>query len=280
MANRSFVLAIVFLFISRALVLAGEYHAQADAVCSDCHTTHYSERGTLPRQAEPGGPFPELLMVGSIDRLCLSCHDGTDPYAPDVMAPVVMYNGSGSECSGGGFFSSPDGLFSEQEVGSVGIIEHGYRTKDQWRQKYGTYNVGWVSIRNDPPGRACLEWWQARCLEWCYDRVEDSKYADQRYLDDWPSRFEQVVAGWPETEVAQFAANGRSPWQLWKIRRGLRRLRPDVLHYNDSHAISSGGLAAIGQSIPARIAARRLDFDVRSPWRYRMLCDRARSRTT
>jgi glycosyltransferase involved in cell wall biosynthesis len=61
---------------------------------------------------------------------------------------------------------------------------------------------------------------------------------------------------------------------LWQIRRHLRRIRPDVLHYNDSHAITSGGLASIGLRIPARIAARRLDFDVRWPSRYRMLCDR------
>ena len=80
-----------------------------------------------------------------------------------------------------------------------------------------------------------------------------------------------VAAGF---EVTEFLANGRSPWALWQIRRHVRRIRPDVLHYNDSHAITSGGLASIGQKIPARIAARRLDFDVRWPARYRMLCDR------
>ncbi|HBY99979.1 MAG TPA: hypothetical protein DEO84_01540 [candidate division Zixibacteria bacterium] len=95
-----------------SLSVAGEYHQQSDVACSDCHTTHYSERGTIPENSEPGGPFPELLRVGSIDRLCLSCHDGTDPSAPDVMAPVVMYNGSGSEFSGAGFFSVGDGVIS------------------------------------------------------------------------------------------------------------------------------------------------------------------------
>jgi glycosyltransferase involved in cell wall biosynthesis len=75
-------------------------------------------------------------------------------------------------------------------------------------------------------------------------------------------------------EVLEFAANGRSPWALWQIRRRLRRIRPDVLHYNDSHAITSAGLASLGEKIPARIAARRVIFDVRRPIRYRMLCDR------
>lgn len=75
-------------------------------------------------------------------------------------------------------------------------------------------------------------------------------------------------------EVLEFSGDGRSPWALLQIRRHLRRIRPDVLHYNDSHAITSAGVASVGQKIPARIAARRVDFFVRRPIRYRMLCDR------
>lgn len=92
---------------------AGEYHSGDDIMCSDCHTTHFSERGTLPERAEPGGPFSDLLLIESVDRLCLTCHDGTDPAAPDVLAPVAMYDGSGSETSGGGFFSAGEGIVSD-----------------------------------------------------------------------------------------------------------------------------------------------------------------------
>ena len=55
------------------------------------------------------------------------------------------------------FFSSPDELYEEQGPGSVGIVEHGYRgVKDAWRRKFGTYNVGWVSFRNDADGLVCV----------------------------------------------------------------------------------------------------------------------------
>lgn len=111
MTNKS-TLILLFIMFDFLPLFAGEYHGQEDVICSDCHTTHYSERGTLPERAEPGGPFPDLLMVASVDHLCLSCHDGTDPAAPDVLAPVTMYAGSGSEYSGGGFFSSADGFYS------------------------------------------------------------------------------------------------------------------------------------------------------------------------
>jgi glycosyltransferase involved in cell wall biosynthesis len=75
-------------------------------------------------------------------------------------------------------------------------------------------------------------------------------------------------------EVTEFFGNGRSPWALWQIRRHLRHLRPDVLFYNDPHAITCGGLASIGKAMPARIAARRVGFPVRRPIRYRWLCER------
>ena len=106
-------LTVIWILILFTVVSAGEYHGQADVICSDCHTTHYSQRGTLPEGAEPGGPFSDLLLVSSVDQLCLSCHDGTDPAAPDVLAPVVMYNVSNPAISAGGYFDGPDGTISE-----------------------------------------------------------------------------------------------------------------------------------------------------------------------
>ncbi len=74
--------------------------------------------------------------------------------------------------------------------------------------------------------------------------------------------------------VATFAGNGRNAPALWAIRRRLRRIRPHVLHYNDPHAVSSGGLASLGLGIPARVASRRAGFSIRFAARYRLLCDR------
>jgi hypothetical protein len=91
------------------------------------------------------------------------------------------------------FFANPAPLFEELGAGSMAIIGHRFSPNQRHREKFGLYNVGWVSFRKDENALACLQWWRARCIEWCYDREEDGKFADQKYLDDWPSRFRDVV---------------------------------------------------------------------------------------
>jgi len=75
-------------------------------------------------------------------------------------------------------------------------------------------------------------------------------------------------------EVVRFRGNGRSPASWWQTRAMLRRVRPEVLHYNDPHAITSGGLASMGLGIGARVAMRHVCFPIRSVLRYRAFCDR------
>ena len=75
-------------------------------------------------------------------------------------------------------------------------------------------------------------------------------------------------------EVIQLSGRGLSPSSWWQIRRHLRRLHPDVLHYNDAHALLAAGVAAAGLKIPARIAARRVLFPVRRTIPYRLFADR------
>ena len=105
------------------------------------------------------------------------------------------------------FFSSPEPIFSELAASSIGIIEHRFPERLAAREKYGKYNVGWLSFRRDNQALACLRWWRARCIEWCYDRLEDGKFADQKYLDHWTDLFGGV-------HVIQHKGANVAPWNV------------------------------------------------------------------
>lgn len=90
------------------------------------------------------------------------------------------------------FFSNPEPIFSELEAASVGIIAHKFSFFTRRNEKYGIYNVGWITFKNDMNGLACLSSWMNKCLDWCYQVVEKERYADQKYLDYWQSEFENV----------------------------------------------------------------------------------------
>lgn len=91
------------------------------------------------------------------------------------------------------FFADPQPLFDALGTGSITIIAHRFAPQLRHLAENGVYNVGWLSFRRDANGLACLRWWRERCNEWCYDRIEPERFADQKYLDDWPQRFTGVV---------------------------------------------------------------------------------------
>ena len=93
------------------------------------------------------------------------------------------------------FFASPELVFQALGGGSVAIMPHRFTARTRRSHgRFGEYNVGWLSFRRDNAGLACLDWWRSQCLAWCHDRVEGWRYADQKYLDQFPGRFDGVRA--------------------------------------------------------------------------------------
>lgn len=90
------------------------------------------------------------------------------------------------------FFSDPKIVFDEIKNSSVAIIEHRFSFTTKRNIIYGKYNVGWITFRNDEEGIKCLKDWNQDCIDWCYQRLEGDKYADQKYLDKWPEKYKNV----------------------------------------------------------------------------------------
>jgi len=106
------------------------------------------------------------------------------------------------------FFSSPEAIFDELEDKSIFITEHRFSVHLRERIKYGRFNVQCQSFRNDDVGLECLQRWRGQCLEWCYDRLEDGKFADQKYLDEWPGLYGAQLV------ISKHPGVGVAPWNV------------------------------------------------------------------
>ncbi len=108
------------------------------------------------------------------------------------------------------FYSSTKVIFDELGSDSILIVRHNYSKELAYlERRSGIYNVCMVVIKNDERGVACLKWWRERCIEWCYSRLEEGKFGDQMYLNDWPLRFKGV-------KVSKNKGVNLAPWNLNK----------------------------------------------------------------
>lgn len=105
------------------------------------------------------------------------------------------------------FYSDPVVLVEEMKNNSVLITEHRYTAAYDQSKSSGIYCVQFIIFKNDAAGLKVLNWWRAACIEWCYNRHEDGKFGDQKYLDDWTQRFEGI-------HVLQNLGGGIAPWNV------------------------------------------------------------------
>lgn len=105
------------------------------------------------------------------------------------------------------FYHDPRVLNEEVQSNSVMITEHRYTPEYDQSATSGIYCVQYVLFKNDERGLKVLRWWRDACIDWCYNRLEEGKFGDQKYLDDWTSRFEGV-------HVMKHEGGGVAPWNM------------------------------------------------------------------
>ena len=103
------------------------------------------------------------------------------------------------------FFRDPKYLIEKMSDNSIMMMEHGIEN-----HKYGKYNVGWLSFKNNTESLKCLEEWSKQCVDWCYDQIENNKYADQKYLDSWPIKITKIKILKFNHSVAPWNSNNKN----------------------------------------------------------------------
>lgn len=105
------------------------------------------------------------------------------------------------------FYADPALMYEGLESMSVYIAPHRFPKGLEGHEEFGRFNAGYAAFRNDQRGRACLAWWRERCIEWCHDRLDGERYANQKYLDKFPQLFEGVA-------VLEHPGVDLAPWNL------------------------------------------------------------------
>lgn len=103
------------------------------------------------------------------------------------------------------FFKNPEFFYNAVDNYSIILI------KQNFKKQYGKFNVGWISynfLHQDT--KKILDKWKIECTDWCYDKVEKNRYADQKYLDYWPLFSKDIIICDPQ--VTMF-----SPWDSKNI---------------------------------------------------------------
>ena len=205
MTDNQFCTIASFPYVPRALVL---YHSLA-AVCADF-------RLRVVCMDPAGKPLLDRLALPYLDTVDVADVEAFDPelytakrartpteYAWTVK-PVACLHALEREPdlhmvtyldSDLMFFHDPAPLFAELGDESVLITPYGFPPRrEYWADIVGRYCTQLLAFRRTDEGIRVLRAWRDQCVDWCYQRLEDGKFGDQKYLDEWPERFSGVHA--------------------------------------------------------------------------------------
>jgi hypothetical protein len=97
----------------------------------------------------------------------------------------------------------------DQHNKNVLITEHRFSFLPRLyeEKRSGRFCVQFITFRNETNSLKVLDKWRKQCIVWCYARHEDGKFGDQKYLDEWPSNYQNI-------HILQHQGGGIAPWNL------------------------------------------------------------------
>jgi hypothetical protein len=139
------------------------------------------------------------------------------------------------------FWSDPVEMLEIVGDKSLMVVDHGFEPPRSGVR----FNVGILAYRNDNYCREFLDWWKARCLEWCkWVTLPNGMCADQGYLNiihDKPSKFRNTL-------TCPHPGINMGPWNIakYKITRDGSLLKINntynliCYHYHEFKIINMG----------------------------------------
>ena len=224
-------------FLPRVVALAASLHASDPrmrlwALCADDAAKealgHLGLPGVTPIAiAELEAAYPQLVSVRPMRspyEYLMTCKPWLLRFLLETKsdASVLAYLDADL------FFFGDPGVI-ETELGDASVLLTPHRFPASWTKglDHGTFNAGFVALRNDDRGKAAARHWGEQTLAWCRDIVEDGKFIDQKYLDAFPRSLEGV-------RVSEHAGLNLAPWNLG---RHVVRVRDGYIIADDAPLI-------------------------------------------
>lgn len=131
-------------------------------------------------------------------------------------------------------FDDPRVLLRElPENKHVLITEHAYDPEYNQSELSGKFCVQFLTFKRTEAASKVMQWWQKRCLEWCFNRYEDGKFGDQKYLDCWPEKFQE------EVYIVQQKEKTLAPWNVnYFNNKNSNNLNPVFYHFHSLRIIN------------------------------------------
>ncbi len=148
------------------------------------------------------------------------------------------------------FLRSPIELFEELDESnkSILITDHHYAPEYDATERSGRFCVQYLTALNHPSAWLVIDEWKSQCLEWCHARLEDGKFGDQKYLEDWPDKHGQVV------HVANPPERFLAPWNADMISRSNTAAEPILYHFQGARYIGKNKIVlGINHKIPSNV---------------------------
>jgi hypothetical protein len=141
------------------------------------------------------------------------------------------------------FFADPRLLLQElPHDRHVLFTEHAYAPEYDQAKISGRFCVQFLTFKRTPEAARVMHWWQDRCLEWCFNRVEDGKFGDQRYLDAWTILFAEDV------QIVEQVERTLAPWNVRFFEQRLEgKLQPVFYHFHGLKIVSSNRIQLYAQ---------------------------------
>jgi hypothetical protein len=152
----------------------------------------------------------ELLEVKngrSTAEYCWTC-------TPSVITYVLnKYNTADCTYLDSDLFFYSDLSELDQNNKNVLITEHrfSFLPKLYEKKRAGRFCVQFMTFKSEESSLIVLDKWRKQCINWCYARYEDGKFGDQKYLDEWPSVYQNI-------HILNHQGGGVAPWNLQQYR--------------------------------------------------------------